>query len=103
MNAFHHVHPNRRAVASSLIAAPFIWTSTRAQAQTARRFTPSQTEGPFYPVALPKDSDFDLLKNGNLSYGQGQAAWVSGTVTDIDGKPVWLSWSQDAITLLDPE
>ncbi len=75
-------------MSAALIAAPFIWTSTRAQAQATRRLTPPQTEGPFYPVALPMDSDFDLLKNGNLSYGQGQAAWVSGTVTDIDGKPV---------------
>ncbi len=75
-------------MSAALIAAPFIWTRTRAQAQATRRLTPPQTEGPFYPVALPMDSDFDLLKNGNLSYGQGQAAWVSGTVTDIDGKPV---------------
>ena len=94
MNPIHRppvnptLNPGRRAVSAALIAAPFMWTGTRAQAQAARRLTPTQTEGPFYPVALPKDADFDLLKNGNLSYGHGQAAWVSGSVTDIDGKPV---------------
>lgn len=50
--------------------------------------TPSQTEGPFYPVALPADTDFDLLKNGAASYTQGQAAWVVGTLTDTRGVPV---------------
>ena len=79
---------SRRTVAAALLAAPMLWTGTRAVAQTPRRATPSQTEGPFYPVALPKDADADLLKNGALSYGQGQPAWVEGTVTDLDGKPV---------------
>lgn len=50
--------------------------------------TPSQTEGPFYPVALPADSDFDLLHNGNASYLRGQPTWVEGTVVDTAGRPV---------------
>ena len=54
----------------------------------ARRPTPAQTEGPFYPVSLPKDSDFDLLRNGTLDYRRGQPAWVEGSVTDLQGKPV---------------
>lgn len=53
-----------------------------------RRVTPSQTEGPFYPVAVPQDSDFDLLRNGNLAYSQGQPAWVEGSLTDPDGRPI---------------
>ena len=78
----------RRAAAVALIAAPALWLAQRAQAQTLRQLTPSQTEGPFYPVAIPKDSDFDLLRNGSLAYSQGQAVWVQGTVIDISGKPV---------------
>ena len=78
----------RRAVAVALIAAPMVWTGARAQAPAPRRATPSQTEGPFYPVTLPRDADADLLKNGALTYGQGQPAWVEGVVTDLDGKPV---------------
>lgn len=78
----------RRVAAAALIAAPFVWTGQRALAQAPRRLTPSQTEGPFYPLAVPKDADFDLLKNGALSYGKGEPAWVTGTVLDTAGKPV---------------
>ncbi len=60
----------------------------RAQPAQPRRLTPAQTEGPFYPVSFPKDSDFDLLRNGALDYRRGQPAWVEGTVTDPQGRPV---------------
>lgn len=76
----------RRTVAAALIAAPALWLGARAQAPTARRPTPSQTEGPFYPVTLPKDMDDDLLRNGNLAYAAGEPSWVGGTVTDLDGR-----------------
>ena len=78
----------RRAASVALIAAPTLWLGQRAQAQTARQLTPSQTEGPFYPLVIPKDSDYDLLRNGSRLYGQGQPAWVHGTVIDLNGKPV---------------
>ncbi|WP_172217861.1 dioxygenase family protein [Caenimonas soli] len=80
--------PNRRKVAAALVALPVVWKGLRAQPATARQPTPSQTEGPFYPVSLPKDSDFDLLRNGTLDYGRGQPAWVEGRVVDLQGKPV---------------
>lgn len=80
--------PNRRAATAALVSLPLVWTGLRAQPATTRRYTPSQTEGPFYPVSLPKDSDFDLLRNGGLDYRRGQAAWVEGTVADLQGKPV---------------
>jgi protocatechuate 3,4-dioxygenase beta subunit len=80
--------PRRRALAAALVAAPALWLGERARAQAPRRLTPRQTEGPFYPLELPRDSDFDLLRNGSLAYGQGPAAWIEGTVTDIGGKPV---------------
>ena len=80
--------PNRRQVAAALVALPAIWTGLRAQPAAARQPTPRQTEGPFYPVNLPKDSDFDLLRNGSQAYTRGQPAWVEGSVTDLQGKPV---------------
>ena len=80
--------PSRRRVAAALIALPFCWTGARAQPAAPRRATPSQTEGPFYPVSLPADSDADLLRNGSSQYRQGQPAWVEGEVTDLQGKPV---------------
>ena len=79
---------SRRTVAAALVALPAVWTGARAQAPAPRRATPSQTEGPYYPVALPKDSDADLLRNGTLSYTRGQPVWLDGTVTDLQGKPV---------------
>jgi protocatechuate 3,4-dioxygenase, beta subunit len=81
--------PSRRRLlvgAAAMIAAPVFIRD--AQAQESLRLTPSQTEGPFYPVALPADSDFDLLTQGNVRYTQGQAAWVEGTVTDRAGRPL---------------
>ena len=78
----------RQLLTAALIAMPALWLSARAQPVLTRRATPSQTEGPFYPVEFPKDSDFDLLRNGNLSYPLGQAAWLEGSVSDLAGRPV---------------
>jgi protocatechuate 3,4-dioxygenase, beta subunit len=78
----------RRTLAAALVAAPALWLGPRAQPLPVRRATPSQTEGPFYPIELPKDSDYDLLQNGALAYSRGQPSWVEGVVTDLQGKPV---------------
>ena len=78
----------RRAVAAALVALPALWLGARAQPATIRRATPAQTEGPFYPVVFPKDSDHDLLRNGALNYPEGQGAWVEGSVSDLAGKPL---------------
>ncbi len=79
---------SRRRVAAALVTLPAVWTGARAQAPAARRITPSQTEGPFYPVEFPKDSDADLLRNGAMGYTRGQPAWLDGMVTDLQGRPV---------------
>jgi protocatechuate 3,4-dioxygenase beta subunit len=82
-------HPTltRRSTAAALVFAPTLLLRTHAQ-PAPRRPTPSQTEGPFYPVQFPTDSDADLLRNGNARYAKGQPAWVDGTVTDLDGRPL---------------
>ena len=84
--------PSRRALlirsASVLAATAAPAWLTPAQAQQNLRPTPSQTEGPYYPVALPADTDFDLLRSGSVAYGKGQPAWVEGVVTDTRGVPV---------------
>lgn len=79
---------NRRAATAALVSFPIVWTGVPAQPALTRRYTPSQTEGPFYPVSLPKDADFDLLRNGSVDYRRGQPSWVEGVVTDLQGKPV---------------
>jgi protocatechuate 3,4-dioxygenase, beta subunit len=78
----------RTLSAAALIVMPALWLGARAQPIPKRRATPSQTEGPYYPVTFPKDTDFDLLRNGTLNYTQGKSTWVLGTVMDTDGKAV---------------
>ena len=79
---------NRRKAAAALVAYPVVLTGLSAQPAAPRRPTPAQTEGPFYPVQYPRDSDFDLLRNGSLNYDRGQPAWVEGSVMDLEGRPV---------------
>jgi len=88
MNALPASGLPRRTVAAALVAMPALWLGARAQPAASRLATPSQTEGPFYPVRLPQDSDHDLLRNGTLDYRGGQPAWVEGTVTDLGGRPL---------------
>jgi len=77
----------RQAIAAVLVVAPALLLGVRAQ-PVLRRVTPAQTEGPFYPVVFPKDSDPDLLRNGALDYPEGQVAWLEGTVSDLAGRPL---------------
>jgi protocatechuate 3,4-dioxygenase beta subunit len=76
----------RRAAAA--IALPWIAPVLHAQPVAPRHATPSQTEGPYYPVELPADTDFDLLRNGTHTYAHGKPAWVEGTLRDLDGRAV---------------
>jgi protocatechuate 3,4-dioxygenase beta subunit len=78
----------RRVVLGSAIAlaAPAVWRGAIAQGRL--RPTPSQTEGPFYPVELPAEVDADLLVLAGRRYAKGQAAWLEGTVSDVDGRAV---------------
>jgi protocatechuate 3,4-dioxygenase beta subunit len=89
MNVTPPIQTARRrllAGAATLIAAPLFIRD--ALAQESRRLTPAQTEGPFYPVTLPADTDFDLLTQGSTRYTQGEATWLEGTVTDRAGRPL---------------
>lgn len=81
--------PTRRTVltAATAAVAPAWLSSTWAQ-QHQLRPTPSQSEGPFYPVDMPADSDFDLLRNGRAQYKRGQPCAIEGTVVDTNGVPV---------------
>jgi protocatechuate 3,4-dioxygenase beta subunit len=78
-------------VLAASLGAPAIVLQHRtawAQTRTPLPRTPSQTEGPFYPVVEPADSDADLLRYGDLSYTKGQACWMEGAVLDLEGRPV---------------
>ena len=85
----HAARPSRRRVITGLaaaLAAPAFIRNARAQA--TRRLTPVQTEGPFYPVTLPADTDFDLLSQGAVHYAKGQPVSLTGTVIDTAGRAV---------------
>lgn len=73
------------ACAGALALPAFV---REARAQQTLRPTPAQTEGPFYPVELPADSDADLLAQAGVPYTRGRAAWVEGTLTDTAGRPL---------------
>ncbi len=83
----------RRAVAAlslpavALLAPAWLLVSASAHAAPLRP-TPAQTEGPFYPLSLPADSDADLLRQGDIAYGRGQPCWLVGKVSDLQGRPV---------------
>ena len=55
----------------------------------SRAPTPAQTEGPFYPVAIPADSDNDLVAvKGAAAPAKGELLLLAGTVVDTEGRPV---------------
>src|SRR5213593_3406886 len=69
------------------IASAFI-TVPGAFAQ-ALVLTPEQTEGPYYPITLPLDTDNDLLViNSNITPAVGRIAYLSGRVLDSGGSPI---------------
>ena len=97
----HTVIPTRRLLigAAVALAAPAVWRSALAQGRL--RPTPSQTEGPFYPLQMPADADGDLLVLAGRPYGRGRAAWLEGTVSDTDGRA--LSGAAVEIWQCDPD
>lgn len=82
----------RRAITLAAVAAAIGAPTTLVHARDRLRPTPSQTEGPFYPVTLPPDHDGDLLRTGNANYAQGEPAWVDGTVRTVDGDALPGAW-----------
>ena len=51
--------------------------------------TPPQTEGPFYPTALPADVDSDLVQvRGQAARALGTVLHLQGRILDADGRPV---------------
>ena len=51
--------------------------------------TPAQTEGPFYPVAFPADTDNDLVQvRGQAAHAMGTILHLQGRVLDASGRPM---------------
>jgi protocatechuate 3,4-dioxygenase beta subunit len=51
--------------------------------------TPSQTEGPFYPLRLPDDQDNNLVVvKGAQGMAKGEVTHLQGRVLNADGRPL---------------
>ena len=77
----------RRFLRNFSLGAAGLWVpGAFAEALT---LTPKQTEGPFYPVDLPLDTDNDLIiLNDGLTPALGGVTHLSGRVTDAKGEPI---------------
>ncbi len=77
-----------RSFSRRLLLATTILPLHRALAAD-RVATPAQTEGPFYPVAFPADSDNDLVQvRGQAAHAMGTILHLQGRVLDASGKPL---------------
>ncbi|MBV9965856.1 MAG: intradiol ring-cleavage dioxygenase [Alphaproteobacteria bacterium] len=84
----HSLLPRRRVIAASMAGAAVLGIPAILRA-AALMATPAQTEGPFYPVSFPVDSDSDLVHvAGHHDAAKGTVTRVSGRVLDLAGRPV---------------
>jgi protocatechuate 3,4-dioxygenase, beta subunit len=81
------VLPRRVLLRAGLLALPAL---TPGGARAADLLpTPPQTEGPFYPDELPRDTDSDLVRvTGADAQALGRVAHVLGRVVDRHGRPL---------------
>jgi protocatechuate 3,4-dioxygenase beta subunit len=85
------IHPRRRVLAASIAGAATLSLPAvlRALAAGALLPTPAQTEGPFYPLNYPADSDNDLVHvAGHAEPAKGTATRVAGRILDRAGRPM---------------
>jgi len=69
-----------------VLGTPWLGRAARAEALVP---TPSMTEGPFYPVAIPADADSDLVRvAGQAASAQGIPTSIAGRVLDRNGRAV---------------
>ncbi|HEY1122287.1 MAG TPA: protocatechuate 3,4-dioxygenase [Haloferula sp.] len=82
-----HFLNRRRLLKNFTLGAAGLWVpGALAEALT---LTPKQTEGPFYPVDLPLDTDNDLIiLNDGLTPALGNITHLTGRVTDVKGEPI---------------
>src|SRR5438132_13039445 len=80
--------PRRRMLGGFVVSAAG-FSLSRLSVAAALAPTPAQTTGPFYPLALPRDSDNDLIHvAGRAGTARGTVTSVSGRGLDPDGRPV---------------
>jgi protocatechuate 3,4-dioxygenase, beta subunit len=83
--------PRRRMLAASIVGAAALTlpAALRGLAAAALAPTPAQTEGPFYPLNYPADSDSDLVHvTGHAEPAKGTVTRVAGRILGPSGRPV---------------
>ena len=84
---YHPLWPRRRVLAASIGGAVLSMPAILRAATLAA--TPAQTEGPFYPLTFPADSDSDLVHvAGRAEAARGTPTRVAGRILDISGRRV---------------
>ena len=79
----------RRRLITTMAAAGLLPWQRLFAAEDLLPITPSDAEGPFYPVEIPTDSDNDFLRvTGAEEASPGQLAYVHGSVVDRRGNPI---------------
>ncbi len=79
----------RRRIMEVFVASAAGLGLSRLAAAVALPPTPAQTAGPFYPLALPADSDNDLIHiAGREGTAKGTVTLVTGSILDPEGRPV---------------
>ncbi len=74
--------------ATSILAA-FSQAKGSPESKSLNHPTPTEIEGPFYPVKAQKDKDFDLTKiKGHEHEAIGEHIYIVGSVFDLEGQPV---------------
>ena len=78
---------NRRTFLKSLLS--LLPIGMLPKISSAAEPTPSETEGPFYPLMAQKDKDFDLTQiQGRVGVAKGKVIEIVGQVLDANGRPI---------------
>lgn len=84
-----HRDARRRLLAGMVAVTVTPWWRVALATDGLLPVTPSDAEGPFYPVDIPADSDNDLLRVTNMDeVAPGQVAYVHGTVRNRAGQAI---------------
>ena len=82
---------SRRAIltASVALAGAALTGISSAVAQSRMRPTSADARGPYFPLTLPADTDFDMtMIQGNKERAKGQLLYLSGRALNTKGEPV---------------
>src|SRR6516165_7994957 len=91
---------------SLVLGTGFVVMSAQRAFAATLATTPQQTEGPYYPVSFPADSDNDLVQvRGQAAQAMGTVLHLEGRVLDTDGHPLGGAlveiWQSDAQGIYD--